>query len=88
VVAGMNCYIGSYCLVNFDEQFRTPSLLTSTITNRDIAGMRDPAIAQYLRQLPVRNIDICSFRKAGKCNERNENDANEGEIMGNWMREN
>jgi len=33
-------------------------------------------------------MDICNFRKAGKCNERNENDANEGEIMGNWMREN
>jgi len=50
--------------------------------------MQEPVIAQYLRQLPVRIMDICNFRKAGKYKKRNENDANEGEIMGNWMREN
>ena len=55
----------------------------STIANRNNAGRQDPAIAQYSRQLPMRIMDICNFRKARKCNKRNENDANEGDIMGN-----
>jgi len=50
--------------------------------------MRDSAIAQYLRQLPVHIVDICNFRKTGQCKESNETDANEGEIMGGHMREN